>query len=262
MTRTGETIVWISGATEGIGLGMARHCPYPDARIINLSRRTHPDYESVRLDLTDPSTWDDVERHFHDVLSTFTGRRAIFVHNAFVMGEYGYIGETDPELYRREVIGNAAAPMILGEAFMRAVLAGGTANAVPGGANGGEAIYESGLVMMSSAAAGVPFEGTGVYCGAKAGIEQWVRVARRERQTRGVGPWVIAVRPGFVDTASTRSCAEIDPRNYPTATAVKAAFESGKGALDVDTCARDIWAALPPDPTKSVLFFGAVPEAP
>jgi benzil reductase ((S)-benzoin forming) len=240
-----DTIVWISGATEGIGLGMARHCPYPDARIINLSRRVHPDYESVRLDLADPSTWDSVEQHFNDVLSTFTGTRAIFIHNAFVMGEFGYIGETDPALYRKEVIGNAAAPMILGEAFIRAT-AGGK--------------YESGLVMLSSAAAGVPFEGTGVYCGAKAGIEQWVRVARRERQTRGVGPWVIAVRPGFVDTASTRACAEIDPRNYPTATAVKNAFDTGKGALDVDTCARDIWAALPPDPTKSVLYFGAVPE--
>ena len=37
-----STIVWISGATEGLGLGLAGTCPYPGARIINLSRRRHP----------------------------------------------------------------------------------------------------------------------------------------------------------------------------------------------------------------------------
>lgn len=34
-----DTIVWISGATEGVGLGLARTVPYPGARVINLSRR-------------------------------------------------------------------------------------------------------------------------------------------------------------------------------------------------------------------------------
>jgi len=38
-----DTLVWISGATAGLGSGFAPTCPHPDARFINLSRSEHPD---------------------------------------------------------------------------------------------------------------------------------------------------------------------------------------------------------------------------
>ena len=38
-----DTIIWITGATEGIGLALAQNAPWAGARIINLSRRKHPD---------------------------------------------------------------------------------------------------------------------------------------------------------------------------------------------------------------------------
>ncbi len=77
-----DTIVWISGATEGIGLGLARNQPYPNARIVNLSRRQHLDYETVRFDLAEPATWDAVVAHFRNELRDFKGTRAIFIHNS------------------------------------------------------------------------------------------------------------------------------------------------------------------------------------
>ena len=49
-----DTIVWISGATEGIGKGLADNVPWPDARVINLSRRQHPELETVTFDLARP----------------------------------------------------------------------------------------------------------------------------------------------------------------------------------------------------------------
>ena len=75
-------IVWISGATEGIGLGLARNVPWPDARIINLSRRPHPDYETVTFDLTVPESWERVRESFRRELTGYSGR-ALFIHNAF-----------------------------------------------------------------------------------------------------------------------------------------------------------------------------------
>jgi hypothetical protein len=77
------TTVWISGATEGLGLGLARTCPYRDARTINLSRRQHPDPETVRFDLTDPSTWDTLAEHLQREVADFAGERAIFIENAY-----------------------------------------------------------------------------------------------------------------------------------------------------------------------------------
>ncbi len=234
-----ETIVWISGATEGIGLGLARNVPYPNARIINLSRRQHPDYESVRFDLTDPSTWDVVCNHFADELQSFKGKRAIFVHNAYLGATQGFVGEVDPHIYRKAVMANVAAPLVLGEAFVRAC----------------RPDYEAGLVLMTSAAARVPWEGDAVYCAAKAAAEQWVRAVRMERKRRAAGPWVVAIRPGFVDTPAVHASIKTDPEQWPLGPFVKRDLEAGK-AFDIDTCAHNIWGALPPGPERSVLWFG------
>lgn len=238
-----ETIIWISGATEGIGAGMARNVPYADARVVNLSRRQHPELETVRFDLTEPATWATVSRHFEDELGRFQGRRAIFIHNAHFASDPGFAGEMDLDLFRTDVTANMEAPVVLADAFLRACRPG----------------YESGLAIMTSASARVPMEGLALYCASKAALEQWVRVVRRERKVRGSGPWVVAVRPGFVDTPSTRVAAEVSAQEYPAAPALKAAFEAGK-VLDTDRAARDIWAALPPDPDTSILLFGDTPD--
>src|SRR4051794_16781184 len=78
-----DTIVWISGATSGIGAALARTCPYEGAEVINLSRTPHADLPSVAFDLTAPDTWDGVVADFTERLAGFTGRRALFIHNAF-----------------------------------------------------------------------------------------------------------------------------------------------------------------------------------
>src|SRR5271167_4699570 len=96
----GKSIIWISGATQGLGLGLARNVPYPNSRVINLSRRQHPDYESVIFDLAKSETWDAVEGHFREELSRFEGARAIFIHNAALGAMPGFTGETDPRGYR------------------------------------------------------------------------------------------------------------------------------------------------------------------
>ena len=175
-----ETTVWLSGATEGIGAGLARNVPYEGARVVNLSRRQHPNFETIRFDLTDSSTWERVRDHFSRELADFSGRRAIFIHNAHWGGATGFAGEVERNQLRREITANVAAPLVLADAFVRACRPG----------------YESGLVLLSSASARVPMEGLAVYCASKAAIEQWVRVVRRERQARGAGPWVV-VSPGM-----------------------------------------------------------------
>jgi benzil reductase ((S)-benzoin forming) len=237
---TAETIVWISGATQGLGLGLARNVPYPAARVINLSRKQHSDYESVIFDLAKPESWAAVESHFQEILSHFNGKRAIFIHNANMMMKPGFTGETDPRDYRQEITANAVAPLVLGEMFLRCVRPG----------------YESGLVMISSGSARSPVEGQSIYCAAKAAMEHWVRVVRRERKRRGSGTWVVAVRPGLVDTPAAHSVVGISPHDYPLAPFVAKQLASGEDLFDIDTAAKQIWAVLPPHEDKSVLLFG------
>ena len=202
LSSTPSSLVWISGATEGIGLGLARNVPYANARVINLSRRQHPDYESHFLDLAEPASWDAVGAHFAEQLSGFTGERAIFIQNAHLKGLTGFVTEVSGAEYQRDITANVAAPLRLGEMYLRAVRESGFAG-------------EAGLVMMSSSAARSPVVGQTVYCAGKAALEMWVRVTRRELALRAPhNIWVTAVRPGFVDTALTRHVAAIRPSRH------------------------------------------------
>lgn len=243
---TPDTIVWISGATEGLGSGLAHTVPYPDARIINLSRRQHPEFETVLFDLTKPDTWDAVGEHFAHELANFTGRRAIFIHNAFYSGHPGFVGEIDQQTYKDEIVANAMAPQLLGDMFLRAVRPG----------------YESGLVLMSSAGARSPFEGRSSYCAAKAGVEMWVRVVRRELQRRGSDTWVVAIRPGFVDSPATRLDATMPADIYPVGPQIAAQLASRQGVLTPEEAGAGIWAMLPPRGDTSVLMQGEMVVVP
>lgn len=242
-----DTIVWISGATEGIGSGLAKTVPWPDARIINLSRRVHPDYETVQFDLTRPETYPAVQESFRRELADFSGSRAIFFHNAFYPGPggFGFVSEIDQQDYALFVQANAAAPLVLGDMFLREVKPG----------------YESGLILMSSASARHPFIGSATYCAAKAGVEMWIRVVKRELQERGRSTWVTAVRPGFVDSYGTRFGATLPVERFPAGAQMAKQFETGEGLLTPEQAGRDIWAALPPKNNESVLLFGKMVES-
>lgn len=214
--------------------------PFADARVVNIARRAHPSLDNVHADLAEPADWDVVAAHLATELTRFKGTRAVFVHNAFLADPVGFIGEIDPLAYRRHVMANAAAPLVLGEAFLRNV----------------PDDVEAGLVMISSAAARVPFAGRAGYGAGKAAMEQWVKVVRSELEHRGSANWVVAIRPGAVDTPSFRADAEADPAINPVATAAKAALDAG--AVDTaEVAARRIWDVLPPGPdTPAVVFLG------
>jgi short-subunit dehydrogenase len=235
-----ETIVWISGATQGLGMGLAATVPYRGARVINLSRRKHPALETVLFDLTQPETYAAVDASFRQELASFRGERAIFIHNAYYPGNLGFVSEVDQVEYAKCVQANAVAPLILGDMFLRAV--------------GKE--YESGLVLMSSAAARHPFLGNANYCAAKAGVEMWVRVVKRELRQRERKTWVVAVRPGFVDTPTTRLVAGYSLHDYPISGQVARQLDTREGVLTPEQAGRDIWAALPPRNDESLLLFG------
>ena len=236
----GDSLIWISGATSGIGLALAQTAPFPNTRIISLSRTEHPDYETVHLDLTRPETYAAAGESFARELDGFTGERAIFIHNA-MYNAVGYVGEVDQVELARALQANAVAPQLLGDMFLRAVGPG----------------YESGLVQMSSAAARIPYAGMAAYSAVKAGIEIWVKAVLLELADRGRDTWVTAVRPGFVDTPGTRKTATRSPHDYPTAAMVATALEQGgPGVFTAEQSARLIWDALETRKHEPLLYFG------
>jgi benzil reductase ((S)-benzoin forming) len=235
-----DTIVWISGATEGIGSGLAAMVPYDDARVINLSRRQHPTLETVRFDLGDESSWQAVGQHFRETLADFRGKRAIFIHNAYMPG-FGFVTEADPAVFRSQYIANGLAPLVLGTMFLSAVGEG----------------YESGLALMSSESARSPYEGHSAYSAAKAGVEMWIRVVHRELKMRGKKTWVAAIHPGLVDTPTTRGLAKVSGHDYPMGPEIAKLLESREHVWTSEDAGKYIWALLPPQGDDPILVAHA-----
>ncbi|MGI9080598.1 MAG: SDR family NAD(P)-dependent oxidoreductase [Acidimicrobiales bacterium] len=185
-------LVWISGASGGVGRALVETVPWDGARVIGISRRPPDGAEHLEADLTDPAAWAVVGESFRSELESFDGDRVVFVHAAGAIEPIGYAGEVDTDAYTANVILNSAASQVLGHLFLAAASANSTAPTT--------AAARRHLVMLTSGAAKSVYEGWTSYGAGKAAIDQWVRAAGAEQETRG-GVQVLAVAPGTVATA-------------------------------------------------------------
>lgn len=228
----GDTLVWISGASSGIGRALAETVPYPGARVIDVSRRGGtPGTEHLPADLADPASWPAVEAHFAAALGSFTGRRAVFVHNAGTLVPIGFAGEVDSDAYRSQVLLNTAAPQVLGNAFVRAAW----------GFEG-----EAHLVLLTSGAARTPYEGWSAYCAGKAAVDMWVRTVGAEQARRDSGTRVLAVAPGVVATAMQDQIRSTEEQDFPSVGRFRDLHAQGR-LVDPLVAARKIWGLLAED---------------
>lgn len=241
----GSTLVFITGATSGLGSGLAQTVPWPRHRVVNMSRTAHPEHENIFLDLTDDISWEPAVAAVHREVERFGGSRIVFIQNAYHPEPVGFIGEVDRAKLQAHTIANVAAPLVLGDAFIRSALS--------------RPDLEAGLILISSAGARIVLEGNAVYCGGKAAAEQWVRVVRAERRRRKTGPWVVAIRPGTVYTPQLRAAAAEDPRDLTHAHLIRHTIESGAYESPQDVATK-IWASIPPPADgRHVIFLGEVP---
>ena len=227
---TAPALVWISGASSGIGKALAASVPWDDARVIDISRRGAAGLEHLAADLSDPATWPAVADAFRRELATFEGDRAVFVHAAGTLDPMGFVAEVDADAYSRNVLLNSAAPQVLGQAFVTA------AAGRPGRRQ---------LVVLTSGAAKSVYPGWAAYGAAKAAVDQWVRNVGAEQDIRG-GVEVTAIAPGTVDTAMQARIRETPEASFPLRQKFIDLHQGGKLA-DPEEVARKIWGLLDGD---------------
>lgn len=226
-----DTLLWISGASSGIGAALAETAPYDDAHIIDISRSGGaPGTEHIPADLADPVVWGAVAAHFKGKLAEFTGDHVVFVHAAGALKPIGFSGEVDHVAYRQTVLLNAAAPQVLGDALLNAL----NANEFDGTAD---------LVLISSGAAKGPREGWSSYCAGKAALEMWVRTVGAEQARRGQGRRVLAIAPGVVETPMQEQIRATDEHDFPSVERFRQMHAQGE-LLDPADSAKRIWALV------------------
>lgn len=231
-----DTLVWITGASAGIGAAVAETVPFPDAHVFDVSRSGGtPGTTHVPADLADPLSWAALEAHLDAQIGAFPGERLVFVHCAGTLEPMGFAEAVDPVAYRRNVLLNAAAPLALGQAFLRA------AAPFAGQAH---------LILLSSGAATSPYPGWSSYCAGKAAVEMWVRTVGEEQRLRaGRGEsavTVLAVAPGVVATAMQEQIRAMPEEQFPSVGKFVGLHERGELRAPADA-ARGIWSLLERD---------------
>jgi benzil reductase ((S)-benzoin forming) len=221
-------LVWISGASSGIGKALAQAVPWDGARVIGISRTPAAGpVEHLKADLADPAAWPLVGESFRTELAGFDGDQVAFVHAAGTVDPLGFAAEVDSAEYAANVVLNSAAPQVLGQMFLAA-------------ASGLDARRH--LLMISSGAANSVYPGWTSYGAGKAAVNRWVQNAGAEQDLRG-GVQVLAVAPGTVDTGMQdrlRATAEAD---FPNRQKFRDLHAKGELTDPRDAAAR-IWALL------------------
>jgi benzil reductase ((S)-benzoin forming) len=221
------TLVFISGASSGIGLAMAQAHPFDAARIIDISRRGAKGIEHHAADLSDPAAWPGVADLFLKEMKGFQGERVVFVHSAGTLEPMGYAGEVDAAAYTRQVLLNAAAPQVLGAAFVRAAR---------------ETQAPCFFLNVSSGAANKPYRGWSAYCGGKAAGDHWVRTVGFEQSERG-HCHLVSIAPGIIETAMQEQIRATDENDFPDVERFRERHLSGS-LRSPEEAARDLWESL------------------
>ncbi len=226
-----KSLVFITGASSGIGEALARTLPFAEARVIDISRRGAAGCTHFAADLADPAAWPEVGELFARELDGYAGERAVFVHSAGTLEPIGFAGEVDGGGYARNVLLNSAAPQVLGAAFLRAAA---------------KTQAPCWIVMLSSGAARSVYPGWSSYGAGKAAVDQWVRTVGAEQARRGGRCRILSVAPGVVATAMQEQIRATPAHDFPEVARFVELHEGGE-LRDPLPVARELWGLLERD---------------
>ena len=222
-----RALIFISGASGGIGRALVNSVPWPRARVVGISRTSGANgIEHLEADLSDPHSWARVAARFRDAATRYAGDRVVFIHAAGTVDPIGFAGAVDAQRYSDNVVLNSASPLVLGALFIEAVR---------------DLDARRQLVHLTSGAAKSVYPGWSSYGAAKAGVDQWVRNVGAEQGSTGVQ--VLAVAPGTVATDMQAALRATTEQDFPMRQKFVDLHRDGKLA-DPDEVARRIWRLL------------------
>lgn len=220
-------VIWITGASSGIGEALARAFSQQGARLV-LSARRSDELERVRAGLSDP------ERHLvlpldltdSDSFAAATQtvidqcqRIDILVNNGGI-SQRSRIIDTDLAVDRRVMEVNYFGAIGLTKAVLPAMRQAG----------GGQ------VVVISSLVGELPTPMRSAYCASKHALHGWFEALRAEEHDKGIQ--VLMVMPGFIRTNVSINAITVDGSAHGVMDDHQAA------GLDVDVCAGRIVRAV------------------
>ncbi|HEY8976225.1 MAG TPA: SDR family NAD(P)-dependent oxidoreductase [Burkholderiaceae bacterium] len=233
-----DTLVILTGASRGLGQGVAAQYLAQGAFVLGLARhhaaelKAGDTLEQWPIDLADPLP---VAARLGAWLAEFEARaggkppaRVRLIHNAAMLSEPGDIAGSDPADLAQSLRIGLEAPIALTAAFLRA-----TAH---------WSDTDRRVLFVSSGLGRRAMAGSAAYCAQKAGLDHFARALALEEEARPGGARVASVAPGIIDTDMQKQLRGADPQRFPE----RARFDEfhRSGALDTPATAAGKLIAL------------------
>lgn len=182
-----NTLIVVTGASSGIGEAVVSAAASSGATVATCSR-SKSSANHLSADLSDPDSWPLFSEWVNVLVGDSEWEKVVFVHSAAGISPIGFAGTTDASEATSSVLLNAAGPIVVGDAVLRALQSNPSAT-------------RSAVILQISSGAGKrPFPGWSTYCAAKAGVDMWVRTVGAEQALVENGARVLSIGPGVVAT--------------------------------------------------------------
>lgn len=231
----------LTGASRGMGLGIARGLIDAGHRLLTLQRTPNPelearararglDLEQWAVDLSDPLA---VAQRLGPWIAAQAARGAglaplNLLNNAALLAEPGDLASADLADLSRATRASLEAPLLLTSAFLRASAGWAGPRRV---------------LNISSGLGRFALAGAASYCAAKAGLDHFSRAVALEEAEHPQGARIVSLAPGVIDTDMQIQLRGADAERFSN----RGRFEQMKasGGLDsVDTAAAKVIAWL------------------
>lgn len=190
----------VTGASKGIGFELMKQLKVRGDKVIGIAR-TNPN-EDADMVLVDLSRTDHLAEMIGNVVEKYLSTASTFtmINNAGTVEPIGLIGTIDDSKLTEAVAINLTAPMILSNAFISAL------EKFKG---------QKRVINISSGAGRNAYEGWGVYCTTKAGLDHFSRVVSLEQEKAEYPVHILSIAPGIIDTGMQETIRASNADDFP-----------------------------------------------
>ncbi|WP_060210259.1 SDR family NAD(P)-dependent oxidoreductase [Sporosarcina koreensis] len=190
----------VTGASKGIGFELMSQLKRRANKVIGIARTN--ENEVADMVTADLSRTDHLAGIIANVVEENVSSATSFtlINNAGTVEPIGLVGTIDETKMAQALAVNLTAPMILSNAFI--------------------SILEKfegrkRIVNISSGAGRNPYEGWGVYCTTKAGLDHFSRVISLEQEKAEFPVEIISIAPGIIDTDMQETIRASNADDFP-----------------------------------------------
>ena len=190
----------VTGASKGIGYELMKQLKARGDKVIGIAR-SNPNEETDMV-IADLSKTDQLAEIIGEVVKENLSIAASFtlINNAGTVEPIGLIGTIEDAKMTEALAINLTAPMILSNAFISAL------EKFEG---------QKRIINISSGAGRNPYEGWGVYCTTKAGLDHFSRVVSLEQEKAKYPVDILSIAPGIIDTGMQETIRASNSDDFP-----------------------------------------------